>query len=71
MNQLSLFDPSPKVAVVDPPAARAGRRQEVAYRHPGDLGLAWTGRGKPPRWVTDWVQGGKSLEALQVPGAQP
>lgn len=70
MNQLSLFDAPPKVAPVDLPAARASHRQEVAYRHPGDPGMAWTGRGKPPRWITEWIESGKSLDALRLPGAQ-
>lgn len=70
MNQLSLFDASPKAAPpVDlPPVVRG--RPDVAYRHPGDLGLAWTGRGKQPRWITEWVESGKSLDALRVPGTK-
>lgn len=51
------------------PVAKTGGRPEVRYRHPDNPGMAWTGRGKPPRWVTEWVQSGKSLEALRVPGA--
>lgn len=76
MNQLSLFDaplapaPKPVQPTVDLPVV-VHRRPEVAYRHPGDLGLAWTGRGKPPRWITEWIESGKSLDALRVPGARP
>lgn len=70
-QQLGLFDAPPRVVPVDLPVARPGRRPEVAYRHPDAPGMAWTGRGKPPRWVTDWVQDGKPLEALRVPGTQP
>lgn len=69
MNQLGLFDESPRSAPqpVDlPPVVRG--RPEVVYRNPDNESQAWTGRGKPPRWVTEWVQGGKSLEALRVPG---
>jgi len=71
-QQLGLFDapPQPMARPVTRPAMKVGGRPEVAYRHPGDLGMAWTGRGKPPRWVTEWIEGGKSLEALLVPGAQ-
>lgn len=72
MNQLSLFDaparPAPQP--VDLPAVKTGGRPEVQFRNPDNPGLAWTGRGKPPRWVTEWVQGGKSLEALRVPGTK-
>jgi len=75
-QQLGLFDapPAPAVRPVRPselPVAKTGGRPEVRYRHPDNPGMAWTGRGKPPRWITDWVQGGKSIEALQLPGARP
>ncbi len=70
MNQLGLFDapPAPIPRPADLPAVRSGR-PEVAYRHPDQLNMAWTGRGKPPRWVTEWIESGKSLDALRVPGA--
>lgn len=71
MNQLGLFDvPAPVPQPVDlPPVVRG--RPEVVYRNPDQPAQTWTGRGKPPRWVTEWVQGGKSLEALRVPGTRP
>jgi DNA-binding protein H-NS len=73
--QLGLFDvpPAPAVQPVRPaerPIGKSGGQPEVRYRHPDYPGMAWTGRGKPPRWITDWVQGGKSLDALRLPGAQ-
>jgi hypothetical protein len=69
-QQLGLFDvpaatPAPRPTALPP--VRGGR-PEVRYRNPDDPRMAWTGRGKPPRWVSDWVQGGKPLEALRVPG---
>jgi hypothetical protein len=54
---------------VDRPVIKAGSRTEVRYRNPDDPLQTWTGRGKQPRWVADWAQGGKSLDALRVPGA--
>ncbi len=39
---------------------------KVKYRHPQNGDLAWTGRGRTPRWVLDWQAGGGSLEALLV-----
>lgn len=76
IQQLGLFDapPAPAVQPARPserPVVKTGGRPEVMYRHPGDYGMAWTGRGKPPRWVTEWIQGGDSLEALRVPEARP
>ncbi len=70
MSQLSLFDAPPRPAPqpVDMPVVKNGR-PEVSYRHPGQPGMAWTGRGKPPRWVTEWIESGKSLDALRATGA--
>ena len=38
----------------------------VKYRHPDDSSLTWTGRGKRPRWVEAWLQGGHSIEQLAI-----
>lgn len=71
-QQLGLFDaPAQVPRPVDLPAVKVGGRPEVVYRNPENENQAWTGRGKPPRWITEWVAGGKSLEALRVPGARP
>lgn len=37
----------------------------VRYRHP-NLTQTWTGRGRAPKWVRDWIEGGKTLDSLQV-----
>lgn len=49
-------------------AKKGGVRGPVAvkYRHPDNAGLTWTGRGRKPAWVTDWLAGGKKIEALAV-----
>ena len=70
--QLDLFAVPASVPIpVDLPGVKPGGRPEVCYRNPDQPAQAWTGRGKPPRWVTEWVQSGKSLEALRVPGTRP
>ena len=38
----------------------------VKYRHPKEANLTWTGRGRRPQWVTVWLAGGGTLEALTV-----
>nr|WP_329956109.1 H-NS histone family protein [Collimonas silvisoli] len=38
----------------------------VRYRHPSDASLQWTGRGRQPKWVQEWVSAGKALEELRV-----
>lgn len=38
----------------------------IKYRHPQDASLSWTGRGRQPRWVVDYLANGGSLEQLAV-----
>jgi DNA-binding protein H-NS len=38
----------------------------VRYRHPNNSSQQWTGRGRQPKWVKEWVDGGKSIDALRV-----
>jgi len=38
----------------------------VRYRNPDDESQQWTGRGRQPKWVKEWVEGGKSLDKLRV-----
>jgi DNA-binding protein H-NS len=38
----------------------------VRYRHPENQAQQWTGRGRQPKWVKEWVEGGKSLDKLRV-----
>lgn len=34
----------------------------VKYRHPTDPTLQWSGRGRQPKWVKEWVESGKKIE---------
>ncbi|QBE64493.1 H-NS histone family protein [Pseudoduganella lutea] len=36
------------------------------FRNPGDSGQQWTGRGRQPKWVKDWVDSGKSIDDLRI-----
>jgi len=38
----------------------------VRYRHPSNAALQWTGRGRQPKWVQEWVASGQSIDALRV-----
>lgn len=38
----------------------------VRYRHPSNAALQWTGRGRQPKWVQEWVASGQPLDALRV-----
>ena len=49
-------------------ASRGGKSGSVAvrYRHPDNAEYQWTGRGRQPKWVKEWVESGKSLDKLRV-----
>jgi DNA-binding protein H-NS len=38
----------------------------VRFRNPADATLQWTGRGRQPKWVKEWLEAGKSLDLLRV-----
>ncbi|MEO8599029.1 MAG: H-NS histone family protein, partial [bacterium] len=33
----------------------------VRYRHPAEVSLHWTGRGRQPKWVHEWLASGQTL----------
>lgn len=50
-------------AVAEPKEKKA---VAIKYRHPNDSSMAWTGRGKKPKWVAEWLSSGKKIEQLSV-----
>lgn len=44
----------------------AGPEGQPKYAHPDDPTQTWSGRGRRPRWVTDQIEAGKSLEDLRA-----
>lgn len=44
----------------------AVKKVAVRYRNPNDVSLQWTGRGRQPKWVQEWLASGKTLDALHV-----
>lgn len=36
------------------------------YRHPSDQELTWSGRGRQPKWVAEFVQKGGKMDQLKV-----
>lgn len=38
----------------------------VLYCHPENSTWTWTGRGRKPLWITDWISKGGQLDALFV-----
>jgi DNA-binding protein H-NS len=56
------------VGSAKPRSGSGGGKGSVAvrYRHPSDASLQWTGRGRQPKWVQEWVASGQPLDALRV-----
>jgi DNA-binding protein H-NS len=51
------------------PASRArAKTGPVAprYRNPADASQLWTGRGRQPKWVKEWLDAGKDIASLKV-----
>lgn len=48
--------------------ARRARGSSVApkYAHPENPELTWTGRGRKPKWVSEALDSGKSLDDLAI-----
>jgi DNA-binding protein H-NS len=36
------------------------------YRHPDDIAKQWSGRGRKPTWVKEWVSSGRNLSETEV-----
>lgn len=49
-------------------ATRSSKGSTVAvrFRHPSNGSQQWTGRGRQPAWVKEWINAGKSLDDLRV-----
>ncbi|SDG28014.1 MULTISPECIES: H-NS family nucleoid-associated regulatory protein [unclassified Duganella] len=36
------------------------------YRNPADASQQWTGRGRQPQWVKDWLDAGNDISGLKL-----
>ncbi|HSN86521.1 MAG TPA: H-NS histone family protein [Thermoanaerobaculia bacterium] len=45
-------------------AAKVPASSTVKYRHPENPVLTWSGRGKRPLWINEWLAAGHTLEEL-------
>ena len=43
-----------------------GNKVKVKYRHPENVELEWTGRGRKPKWMEAWVTNGGNIDNLLV-----
>lgn len=45
---------------------RGRARSAAKYRNPADPKQTWSGRGRKPKWVQDWLAAGNPLEGLKA-----
>lgn len=45
---------------------KAVRTVKAKYRNPANPEQTWTGRGRKPQWVAEWIAGGRSIDELVV-----
>jgi DNA-binding protein H-NS len=55
-----------------PPAAEARERRPYPkvlpkFQNPGRPTQTWAGRGKQPRWVSNMLEAGRSIDDLRIP----
>jgi len=65
---LSAFGKSPSARRVVSPRKNSGGAKKVVpakYKHP-ETGATWTGRGKPPRWLSDAEKLGTSRDTFLI-----
>lgn len=43
-----------------------GRKVPIKYRDPSGNTRGWTGRGRKPRWIEEWLAAGKSIDELLI-----
>ena len=58
---------APKKAATKPAAKKATKPASVIkFRHPENPAIGWTGHGRKPQWVIDWLAQGKALDDLRA-----
>lgn len=47
-------------------AKRAGKPVVAKYRHPDEPSLTWSGRGRQPKWIAEFLAKGGKIESLAI-----
>lgn len=56
--------PEAKTEAVNASMVIRRQRASVKYRHPLKCDLAWSGRGRQPKWVAAWLADGRTMAEL-------
>lgn len=58
---------APKKTAAKPAVKKAAKPASVIkFRHPENPAIGWTGHGRKPQWVIDWLAQGKPLDELRA-----
>jgi len=61
---------APKKAAAAKPVKKLAKPASVVkFRHPENPAIGWTGHGRKPQWVIDWLAQGKALDELRADAA--
>ena len=44
----------------------SAKEKSVRFRHPEDPSKTWTGMGRKPAWLKEWLGSGRTLEELRM-----
>lgn len=59
--------PAPRKAAAKPAVKKAAKPASVIkFRNPENPAIGWTGHGRKPQWVIDWLAQGKPLDELRA-----
>jgi DNA-binding protein H-NS len=47
-------------------ARKKSGKVAVKFSNPGNADQQWSGRGRQPKWLKEWLAAGKSLDALYL-----
>lgn len=57
---------SPEEILGIEPGKKAKPRAKAKYQHPENPELTWSGRGKRPKWVNEFLEQDRTLEDLEI-----
>lgn len=59
----------PLATLLQPSSAAKSKNREPApirFRNPANQAEGWSGRGRQPKWVKEWIESGKAIDELAV-----
>lgn len=72
LNDVLGQEPTESPAAAPKKAGKAATKKStkpasvIKFRHPENAAIGWTGHGRKPQWVIDWLAAGKPLDDLRA-----